>query len=391
MVSMTPPHDLHDLGRPTVCDRNMGVTTLNKRASTARSGGHHHTGHSAPPASRIAGGVPQWAVSRPLIARSREMKEVLGAVGAGLGIVLSGASGVGKTAFAMAVAETMQATGARVERIVATAASRSMPFGALAPLLPEQKALVDPALLAAAIRRRAEASNGRRPALLVVDDAHLLDDHSAATVQLLATTGSAQVVATLRTGHPAPDAVHALWKDGFAAHHEVAPFDRAATHELLVALLGGDVAVGTATLLWRQTGGNALYLTELVRHARTQHQLIDERGVWMWRGALTVPPRLADLLHRRFDGLSDDALDAVAALVLGEPLALTTLRAVAASDGIETLEDRELVVDIEHDGAVSYRFAHPMLAAVASTRLTRTRRCRIAQALLDEPATGGSL
>ena len=197
-----------------------------------------------------------------------------------------------------------------------------------------------------------------------------------------------RVVATVRTGEPAPDAVHALWKDGFVVHHEIGPFDRPATQRFLGAILGGEVATGTASVLWQHTGGNALYLSELAHDARTSHRLVDEHGVWIWRGDLTVPPRLADLLDRRFDGLSPAGLDALGALVLGEPLPLATLEDVATEAGIAELETRQVVATSARDGITWYRFSHPMLGAAAANHLTPTRRRRLADALTAAPSSG---
>jgi hypothetical protein len=259
-----------------------------------------------------------------LVARERELAELLSSVSAG-GAVLSGPPGVGKTALATAVAQQVESTGDRVERLVATEASRSISFGTLAPLLPDDVAPLHPALVLGAIRRRQQQLGGPRSPLLVVDDAHLLDDHSAATLLGLVSTGAARLVATVRAGEAAPDAVHALWKDGFIAHHEVAPFDRPATQQFLATILGGEVATGTTSVLWQHTRGNALYLTELARDARASQRLVSESGVWIWHGGLSVPPRLAELLDRRFDGLDPAGLDALGALVLGEPLPIAAL------------------------------------------------------------------
>ena len=129
-------------------------------------------------------------MGRQLVARERELAEVLTAATDGHGAVLSGPAGVGKTALAAVVAERVEASGDRVERIVATEASRSISFGALAPLLPDDVSPLHPALVAAAPSTAARTSSaGPGRPLLVVDDAHLLDDHSAAAVLGLVTSG----------------------------------------------------------------------------------------------------------------------------------------------------------------------------------------------------------
>jgi len=326
-------------------------------------------------------------LGKPLVARERELSDLVASVTQGAGAVLLGPGGVGKTALAGAVAEQTATAGDRVERVVATEASRSIPFGALATLIPHDIDSLHPAAVLGAIGER-HGEGGARPPLIVVDDAHLLDDQSAATLLGLVTSGGGRVVATVRSGAEAPDAVHALWKDGWVARHDIGPFDHTATRAFLAAMLGGEVAAGSASLLWQHTRGNALYLNELVRDATASHQLVDEHGVWIWRGGVTVPPRLADLLDRRFDGLTADGLDALGALVLGEPLPLAVLDEIATMDGIVELEARQVVEADEHEGLVWFRFAHPMLAAAAARHLAPTRRRRIADALVAAPSTG---
>jgi DNA-binding CsgD family transcriptional regulator len=185
--------------------------------------------------------------------------------------------------------------------------------------------------------------------------------------------------------------VRALWKDSFLAAFDLEPFDPAASRRFLAARLGGDVSATAADLLWRHTRGNALFLSELARQARLDGRLIDEHGVWMWRGDLTIPARLADLLDQRFDGLDEDGLDALGALVLGEPLPLSALTAVASADGIAALEARRIVDVGDREGTTWYRFDHPMLAAAAARRITPARRRRLADALVVTPVAGVDL
>jgi DNA-binding CsgD family transcriptional regulator len=317
-----------------------------------------------------------------LVARDSELDELLALVRQGAGVVLCGEAGIGKTAVATAIAARVAADGDVVERVVATAAARPMPFGALGPLLPEDLTSLHPALVLGAIVRRLRDLAGRRAPLVIIDDAQFLDGQSAATVLGLATSGAARLFVTLRSGETEHDAIRALWKDGVIPRIDMAPFDRAASREFLERHLGGDVAATTAELLWQHTRGNALYLTELVRHAQRNGDLRDDGGVWVWSGDVTVPTRLADLLEQRFDGLSPSARDVLGALVLGEPLPLDTLSEVVPDEGIAEVETHDLVVASEQDGSVQYRFGHPLLAAVAARRLTPSRRRHLARELI---------
>jgi hypothetical protein len=96
-----------------------------------------------------------------------------------------------------------------------------------------------------------EGTGGARLAL-GVDDAHLLDDASAALVHQLAATGSGFVVVTVRSGASAPDPVVGLWKDGLAERVEVQALGRGELDELVTGALGGQVE-GT-TLRERRRG-----------------------------------------------------------------------------------------------------------------------------------------
>ena len=77
------------------------------------------------------------------------------------------------------------------------------------------------------------------------------------------------VVATVRSAEPAPDAVVALWKDGWLECLNVQPLDRVALGELVAGLVAGLVGGRVDSLavarVWEQTRGNALFCRELVR------------------------------------------------------------------------------------------------------------------------------
>ena len=93
--------------------------------------------------------------------------------------MLSGAAGVGKTRLATEALAVGERAGRTAVRTAATSATSVVPLGALLPLLPtSSEALTGPDLLTRA-RRAITSRSGDRPLMLVLDDAHLLDDASA--------------------------------------------------------------------------------------------------------------------------------------------------------------------------------------------------------------------
>jgi DNA-binding CsgD family transcriptional regulator len=290
------------------------------------------------------------------------------------GVLVTGEPGVGRTWLARTVADS---AGGDVEWVVATEAGRGTPFGALSVLLPDDLTDLHPALVLGALRRR---FGSRRP-LIVVDDAHLLDEASSATVLGLASTRAARLLVTSASGVAVPDAVRTLAKDGFLTELELSPFDREVTGRALSEGLGGEVAAGTAQLLWRWSRGNARHLTELVQYGITSGRLTENGGVWLWSGDIGSPPTHTGVLERRIAGLSAAGVDALCAVVLGEPITLDVLTAVAPLVAVAEIEERGLL-DADESGQV--RLAHPLLAAAARRHLTPLRRRRLAEALLAE-------
>ena len=161
----------------------------------------------------------------PLVGRSRELERFADVLADGTrsAVVLVGLAGAGKSRLAAECLDVAETRGLATGRVKASAAARRLPFGALAPLLPsfEGPGLEPTDMLRRAMDAVVALGQGRRLVLLV-DDAHLLDDASATLVLHLVAARSVFVVATVRSEGPAPEAVVALWKDELAERIEVA-------------------------------------------------------------------------------------------------------------------------------------------------------------------------
>ena len=245
--------------------------------------------------------------------------------------MITGPAGVGKTTLATAAVQLAQERGMSLARTAATRASRGLPFGAFASLLPP-----DPAddrlargehgeLLRRYLQAVVEGAEGR-PLVVFVDDAHLLDAGSATLVHQLALTRAATVVATVRSGEAAPDPVVALWKDGPAERIEVGVLDDTTIDELLVTVLGAPVEPASVRQLAGHCQGNPLFLRELVTGAIETGALVEEVvGIWRLRGALQPTSRLVELVAQRLGDLTDPERTVLELLTLGEPLDQATL------------------------------------------------------------------
>ena len=119
----------------------------------------------------------------------------------GGGFVIAGPAGVGKTRLAVEATRVATEKGYATAHVVGTRAASSIPFGAFAPLLPELD--VDARGLLHFLRQATDAivdmNRSDQGLLLVVDDAHQLDNGSAALLHQLARAATCQVVATIRT------------------------------------------------------------------------------------------------------------------------------------------------------------------------------------------------
>jgi DNA-binding CsgD family transcriptional regulator len=323
-------------------------------------------------------------VTWPLVGRRSELEVLSAALAdtAAGGVVLAGEAGIGKTRLAREALARAEAAGWEVEWLAATRAAASIPFGAVSHLLPPAERLGDDRLdtLRRTAELLAERSRGR-PLVLGVDDAHLLDDASAALVHQLAIRGLAVVVATVRTGEPAPDPVIALWKNGLARRLDLSALPPSATAELLERRLGGAVDGVTRKEVLRVTGGNPLYLRELVLGGLESGALREVDKVWRWRGTLAGVTRLAELVQARLSTLHETARLAVELVAWGEPLGVGVLERLVGKNAIQAAEDGGLLV-VERSGRRTLaRLAHPLYGEVLRAVLPLSRARAVAERL----------
>jgi DNA-binding NarL/FixJ family response regulator len=329
----------------------------------------------------------------PLTGRAEELSVVADVLGGGdeyAGAVIAGKAGVGKTRLAREAASAAARRGCAVHWVAGTAAAQSIPLGAFAQWTDGLEA--NPLHLVRGVITAVTSSSGNAPVLVAVDDAHLLDDLSAFVLHQLVLRGAATVIATIRTGEPAPDAVTALWKDAHLRRLDLQPLSRPHSDALLESALDGPVSGASAERMWQSTRGNVLFLHQLVSQELAAERLIRSGDSWQWVGTMVASPSLIDLVDLHIGAAPTPVLDVVDLVAVAEPLELTYLAALANPETIEEAEHRGLVA-LSHATPTVVHLGHPLygevrLAQARHLRLARLRGC-IARAMTAPGAGAG--
>ena len=291
------------------------------------------------------------------------------------GIALLGVDGVGKTTLAAQIAERL---GQRSPvRVIGTATQSQIPFGAFDSLVNITE-VGKPAVLIQAALDSLLTQNSlltqADDALIIIDDAHLLDPLSATLVyQLAQHLKSAQprrgrILVTARSTPPIPTAVAALWEDGLLRRVDVPPLNGAETAEVIAATDSGADAVE----FYRRSAGNPLHLRLMVMTGDPERSL-------------------PELIDRYLAGLPVAAREVLGYLSVREPLARADLVALSTVDTVgtvDTVDTAEATGAVQRIGSEVY-CGHPLfadhIAAGAAAPHLRRLRSEVAARLATHP------
>lgn len=320
-----------------------------------------------------------------LVGRHRQLRTIEWSAGrADLGgVVLCGPTGVGKTRLAR---EVLARFGG--EWAAATKAASAIPFGALSHLLPGGDRLEERLTVLRKVAARFAVADGPRP-LLAVDDAHLLDDASAAALHHVAMRTKAFLLLTVRYGELCPDAVTALWKEGIATRVELPPLTDDAVDALLRQAFGDRMDPASRRRLILVSAGNPLLLRETLRAGLDTGSLRRRRGEWAWSGEVRATNRLTEVVAARITAADARVVRVLELVACGEPLAVALLEPLCDNEAVADAERLGVLV-VEQDARRGVaRLSHPLYGEVIRSTMARTRAAAVygelAEALTATP------
>lgn len=328
------------------------------------------------------------------LGREREFAVAADRLQPGTGVIVAGGPGSGRTAFASALADTARRRGNAPLWIAATESLRELPFGAFGWMLGRTANTAARTDALATIGSGLRFHDGATPTTLIVDDAHLLDEHSADAVLQAVSTRAVGVVLTVDAGAKLPTGVARLANDGFVSAIELKPFDRIEIARVITELLSGEPAPSTVELLLRWSGGVAATLGAIVETGRREDRFVPIQGQWWWVGEAPAPDVVTERIDRRLTELDPLSADALAAVAIAEWMTAGELERLHGSTALVQLEDAGLIETRDDGMQLVVRCAGGLVAQTVVGRLAPLRARELSRrclAMLAAPAAADEL
>ncbi|MSR98675.1 hypothetical protein FYJ28_07530 [Arthrobacter sp. BL-252-APC-1A] len=259
------------------------------------------------------------------------------------GSIVLAPEGMGKSVLAEAVLGRLEGI-VTPYRVHSSPVLASIPYGALTPFMERALAedLGSPLMVLRNIRRyfRARAESGHPQALLVVDDAHHLDESSSHVLVQLVMSGEVRLLVLARSRSENIQELLSLAHDGLLSRVDLEPLSPGAVHRFCAEELGGPVLRASSAVLAQVSGGNPLYVKALLAAARKRGDLLQRNGSWYLRSLPGVlEPTVQDLAKRLLAGRSAQERTVLEAVALSGSLSRSSLAAIAGPAAVQSLLD----------------------------------------------------
>ena len=259
------------------------------------------------------------------------------------GVVVLAPEGLGKSALAEEVLLRLDGI-VTVYRIHGSPVLSRIPYGVLTPFLEPALAedLESPLVVLRNIRRyfRGRAEAGHPQSLLMIDDAHHLDEASSHLLVQLAMSGELRLLVLTRSRGVHMQELLSLARDGLMSRVDLQPLSLEAVHQLCVQQLGGPVLTASSAILAQVSGGNPLYVKALITGARRRGELLQRNESWYLRSLPAgLEPTAQDLAKRLLAGRSPLERTVLETVALAGALPRSALAALTDQEAVQALVD----------------------------------------------------
>ncbi len=249
------------------------------------------------------------------------------------------------------------------------------------------------------LRRLLGAASRKGTAVIVVHDVQHSDPSSMEFLTEVVRERRRRPILVALTGRGAPELAQSTWWARLTggrnvAVHEVGDLPPHAARALTADLFTGPVDPAFVELIVERSGGNPLFIKEIVEHVNEHGLLVERDGVLApmpGRAELSIPGTVEGIVAGRIGSLPLPAKQVLFRMsIIGREVAEPELGAVFGEvprDQLDELVRRQVLVEREEAGVRTYRILKGLTRSVAAKGLVAQEReeihSRLAEYLID--------
>ena len=326
--------------------------------------------------------LQRWSVP----ARSANLEAVRAALTAkdSLGVVITGARGVGKSSLARTAVSELGPDIWSLQLRSGPAAAKT-PYGCLAFLLARlpQAYMGSPTAILRGITSLIKSDAAGRQCVITLDTSGSIDDMSAGVLLNVLLTGTARIVAVAPKSSDLPADFHWLLTDRRLTEVRLDNLNELQTRQVLLSLLGHRVSASLVSTCHSMVGGNPLLLKALVTEQQQSGNLVLADSVWTLRDKVVLDgaASLDDIVRSRWARNTPETQEVIEMLACARSVELSRLTTLYGAGTVADMEDAGLL-DIDNSDRRWVSLREKYLGDVVRSWLSIARRRELRNLLL---------